>query len=99
MKEFVIRTVFCIEINYRRNDWKHFSCVIKETVFYIRIDYRFSDFKQIVLFLEIHSPLMYIVHFSKDYTKTPFQLRRQGAKNVYFREVTIKDISSSFIVC
>ena len=73
--------------------------VIKETVFSIRIDYRCNDFKQKVLFLEIHSPLMYIVHFSKDYTKTPLQLRRQGAKNVYFREVTIKDISSSFIVC
>ena len=37
--------------------------VIKEIVlrinFYIRIDYRRNDFKQIVLILEIHSPLVY----------------------------------------
>ena len=34
--------------------------IVLKIVFYIRIDYRHNDLKQIVLFLEIHSPLLCI---------------------------------------
>ena len=34
--------------------------IVLRIVFYIRIDYHRNDFKQIVLFWEIHSPLIYI---------------------------------------